>query len=514
MQQLRQIQAQLESKEAAIQQLQEQNTQLQERNAALEATIVFLTTQNPPLSPPTDASTSPETKSLFSRIASPFKGFWGSSTKAPSSTPDIKVTTSMETTKIPSLKPNSSNRQHKSPRTPVRPIQRAKSHTSKPSKTVTFNALPPRANSEDPEQAAAAPTPATITREPWQIYSYRRRRGLFLAEYEAWKAQEEARLRSGLPETKPEQEQRRIMENKKALVDQAIAHSKKQQAINKTASATPLNKSTKRPAAVVSHEGSPMKRQRLQQPNTPSPAPPIPESPTPPPQEPELPLSPGRTFQVPSEDDEDASEEVSIGRTFAVPEYSSSESEDESMEEAEAVEVTEAPVTTEATQKKRKRIEDEEQELARREEENNRRALRIEETEKELNRRHAEQVEKQKAAAAATPPVPTWTQPPPPTPSPQHAQLPKPAPVSAPTPAPIPAPQNKYAPKKPSRLRESTTYSPVRQSIEEDVITIPPPKQHGFLIGARYPTPPDEELDQGLQALLSVVKFVSPLSGR
>lgn len=39
----------------------------------------------------------------------------------------------------------------------------------------------------------------------------------------------------------------------------------------------------------------------------------------------------------------------------------------------------------------------------------------------------------------------------------------------------------------PSRLRESTTYSPVRQSIEDDVnvITIPTPKQHGFLLSAQ-----------------------------
>lgn len=317
-------------------------------------------------------------------------------------------------------------------------------------------------------------------------------------------------------------------------MDKAIAHSKKQQAINKAAaSATPrttqrlttFNVGTKRNAdTVVTNEGSPMKKQRLEQETTAPPASivPHPESSSRAPKEPEQPerqLSPGRTFEAPPEDDVDMSEAASIGKTFAFPDYSSSDSdsEDEPMgktEVAEPAKPAETPVVSEATQKKRKLVEDEEQELARREEENVRRALRIAETDKELNRLHAEQVEKQKAAAAATPPVPAWTQPPPPTPSPQHAQLPKPAPAPSVVSAPIPAPQNKYAPKKPSRLRESTTYSPVRKSIEADVITIPTPQQHGSLFNARYPTPPDEDLEQGMQALLSVVKFVTPLSGR
>lgn len=540
MQQLRQLEAKMQTKDLAMQELQEQNLKLQERNAALEATIVLLSSQKSNLTPPTappsnspvgpssrepaDVSTPAETKSLFSMLATPFKGFWGSSTKTPSPIPDIKVATSMEAKQIPSLKPNSSRPQHKSPRTPSRPIHRAKSHTHNTSKTVTFNVVRPRANSEDLEQAA--PTPATVTREPWQIFSYRRRRGQFLEKWEAWQLKEQARIRSGLPETDSEQKQRRNMESQKALVDQAIAHSKKQQAINKakvsaTPQATPrltvFNVGVKRNAdTVVTNEGSPMKKQRLapKEPIAPSSVQPQSNSPSPAPKEREQQPSPGRTFEAPSADDEDMSEEVSIGRTFAFPDYSSSDSEDDSMEEAEVAgpaEPAEAPAVSEATQKKRKLVEDEEQELARREEENARRALRIAETEKELNRLHAEQVEKQKAAAA-TPSVPAWTQPPPPTPSPQHAQLPKPAP--APAPASIPAPQNKYAPKKPSRLRESTTYSPVRQSVEVDVITIPTPQQHGSLFGARYPTPPDDELEQGMQALLSVVKFVSPLSGR
>lgn len=370
--------------------------------------------------------------------------------------------------------------------------------------------MPPRATLEDLEQTATAQTPATSTRQPWQIYSYRRRRTEFLIKWEAWRAQEQARLRAGLPETSSEQQQRHIMETQKALVDQAIAHSNQQQAIRQANSATPratprtaprltaFNTGTKRHAdtTTVTNEGSPMKKQRVQPPKSPSPTP----------KEPEQQPSPGRTFQVPS-DDEDTSMDVSIGKTFAVPEYS--DSEDDSMEDAEAAEAPEAPEVSEAAQKKRKRIEDEEQELERREEENVRRALRLAETEKELNRLHAEQVEKQKAAMAP-PPAPAWTQPPPPTPSPQHAQLPKPA--------PIPAPQNKYAPKKPSRLRESTTYSPVRQSIEEDVITIPTPKQHGFLFGSDYLAPPsDEEIklrDKMVEQMWAMCNRVSPVGVR
>jgi hypothetical protein len=64
--------------------------------------------------------------------------------------------------------------------------------------------------------------------------------------------------------------------------------------------------------------------------------------------------------------------------------------------------------------------------------------------------------------------APTWTQSPPPAPTPAHAKLPPQAKT-----APVPAvqPPNKYAPKKPSRLRESTTYSPgplVQKSIEKN----------------------------------------------
>lgn len=347
-------------------------------------------TSDSPEASQTPAASTTNPLNYLSWAVSPLKRLWSSPTKATSSPSTAKkVSRITKVDRLPPLKPNASMRQQKPPRTPVKSTQERQNM----SRSVRFNVATPRADSGESKQAEIAQTPATSTLQPWSAYKARCVRARFLPKWEAFQLEQKARLRSGERETSLERGHREQMEYSKSLMDQALEHLRKCRAEKAAADLIKLSK--KRVVeAMESTEGSPAKKPRLAFEQQRTTTPPGVERPVPGEDgyhtstqlpstgsnnwvsesarilpgfskkdtfcssqvfgasasipgaslglssasqiraEQEHQRSQGRTFEVPS-DDEETSEEASIGRTYAFPDDDSSESEDDSVEDAQ-----------------------------------------------------------------------------------------------------------------------------------------------------------------------------------
>jgi hypothetical protein len=340
---------------------------------------------------------------------SPMKIFRGSPAKQASTLPSPIRLPIKKLDQKPFFKPKKSMRQNISPRTPARSTQTLDSNHHNTSRSVRFDATTTlRDGSEEgiAQSPATTRTPGTVPKPAYSLYMHRRTRKDFHKRWTAFQAKQKARIQSGQMETSIEREYREYMENLKALVDQAEAHIQDRNARIQSANATPSATSSKKRNAEVTEgtDGSPVKKQRLAFEKKPVTAPPGFEQPIPgedgyhtstqlpsirantwmsgaihgsekgeassssqvfgtaaripgtslrssstsqTPNESERQRSPGRTFEVPSDDEDDSiipqeasvsqdDSVVSVGRTFGLNYEDFSESEDESMEDSDA----------------------------------------------------------------------------------------------------------------------------------------------------------------------------------
>jgi hypothetical protein len=212
----------------------------------------------------------PASTSFFSRaftsIASPIKFFIGSPAKETSLLAGKKVSATKKFDQKPSLKPDNTLRRQKLPRTPIKSTQHLESDHHNTSRSVRFNAVTPRIDSEEVEHRASAQTPATSSKQLYFIYLHHGPRTRFYKKWAALQASEKARILSGVTETSVERQNREHLEGLKVLVEQAGNHIKERNARYKAASATAsVTKSSKKRnvETTPSTEGSPMKKQRL-----------------------------------------------------------------------------------------------------------------------------------------------------------------------------------------------------------------------------------------------------------